>query len=318
MATRPLEEIREDLATLKSGAEEVTPVTEESDSNEFSDLVEEMEADDQVVDFGLDEATEETEEETTTEAVVEGEPVPAEKAALPEAVTEEVTTEESSAPTEEPIPVEVVATTEPVVQETESETKAEPETVKPTEPEPGESYETLRANALVELEKDFTISEEDAQTLVTEPEKVLPKLAAQIYMVAYENATKSVMAALPQMIRQTTSQQAAAESATKTFYEKWDKLDSSNKKHSETVARIATVYRQVNPMATAEQFIAEVGAQSLLALGIPFAEIIDSPPVETPPAFQPAAPSGAAAVPRAPKTLGAYEVMAEEFLTDDD
>ena len=307
---KPLEEIKEELAEIKKE----TPVAEESDSNEFADLVDEMDADDEVVDFGLEEATPEAEGEEAEEEVPSEDEVPAGKEPPLAAETTDQPTEVKEVPTEEPAPVEVAAAPEPEVQTTESEPTPE---VKAKEPEPDKSYETLRAEAIVELQKDFVISDEDAQTLVTEPEKVLPKLGAEIYMMAYENAVKSINAALPQMINSTILHQSAMDQATNTFYTKWGKLDRNNTAHSAAVNRIGMTYRQVNPNASQEQFIAEVGAQALLALGIPFAEIVDAPPAEEVTPFVPASPSGTAPVERAAKPMGAFESLAEEFIDDD-
>ena len=306
---QPLEdEVEVTDSVLPEGkAEKETPVVEEGDSTVFSDLTEEFEASDKVED-GLEEATPATDEVAQTEEVLADSEVPEGKETVVRADDVGEATEEVEAPTEEPAPEEeeAAATTEPEVQTTESDEKESPE--------PGKSYETLRTEALVELEEDFAISEEDAQTLVVEPEKVLPKLAADLYMRAYENITKSINAALPQMIAQTIAHNTALDQATASFYAKWAKLDANNSKHTETVNRIGVVYRQVNPKASQEQFIAEVGAQALLALGIPFAEIVDAPPVEKP--FVPAAPAAAAPM-KVPKVLGMWEEMADELIDDD-
>jgi hypothetical protein len=292
------------------------PVAEEGDSNDFSDLAEELLSDDQVEDYGVEAATEEP-EGTEPEAETPGGAEKPEGEEPPLAAEADATvTPEPSAPTEPPTPeVEAAAPAEPEVQIEESEEPPEVE-VEPSEPD--KSYDALRTEALEELQdKTFALSEEDAQTLVTEPEKILPKLAANVYMAAYENVTKSIMASLPQMIAQTMSQQTAVETATDAFYTKWGKLDRNNAKHSSAVNRIAKVYRQVNPKASAEQFTAEVGAQTLLALGIPFEEIIDAPPTEIPKPFQPAAPSGAVRTPPPAAVTNEWTDLAEELIDDD-
>lgn len=297
--------------------EETTPVADASDSNVFAKLAEEHDADDLITDYGVDEATEEAEVESLEEETPSGEEVLDDEEMSPLAAeAEEESTEAELDPTETPTPEVEAAAETPEVQETESEVVPE---VVAKAPEPDKSYEALRTEALVELEsKTFAISEEDAQTLVTEPEKILPKLAARVYMEAFENAQRSVMTALPQMILQTMSAQTAMTQATDGFYAKWPKIDRGDAKHAQTVGRIGQVYRQLNPTATAEQFTAEVGAQALLALGIPFDEIIDAPPVETPKPFQPASPSGTARRVVAAKPNGMWETMAEELLTDDE
>ena len=297
---------------LRKEEEENTVIPEEKnsgdDSNVFADLADEFGDDDQVSDErqGAPEAESpenegEEDESLSTEAEVSEEKKPVEGETESETQTEETTTEGS-----EP-EAEAAAEAKPEAQEQES--------VK--EPEPVVDYETLRSEALVEMEKEFSIAEDDAQALVTEPEKVLPKLAAQVYMRAYENATKSIMAAMPQVVNNILSQNTAIEAATNAFYSKWPKLDRNNPQHTEAVNRIGSVYRQVNPKASAEQFTAEVGAQVSMALGIPFEEIIDAPPTETQKPFVPAAPARGSNPPAQEKPKGQFEAFAEEFIDDD-
>lgn len=66
-----------------------------------------------------------------------------------------------------------------------------------------------RQQFLAEVEKDFAISEEDSNLLLSEPEKVMPKLMAKAYDRAMQDATKMISSqvqAMPQYLEQWDNQ----------------------------------------------------------------------------------------------------------------
>jgi len=188
------------------------------------------------------------------------------------------------------------------------------------EPEPQQTEEQIlqaRQEALGELTKRFALTEDDEQNMLTNPGEVLPKFAAQLYLDVYDQVVRTVMGSLPAKVSEVISMQSAIDQATNAFYDSWKgKLDKGNKLHNDTVMRIATVYRQLNPKVSQEQFTAEVGAQSLMALGIPFNEIVDQAVPETPKPHRPARPTAVTPPPQ-PRQMNEYELMAEEMLADD-
>lgn len=107
----------------------------------------------------------------------------------------------------------------------EPEQKVEPEKKPEPEPEPEkkdepEDLEAKRQEFLAEVEKSFAISEDDANMLITEPEKVLPRLAANIYDRAMSDVAKmfdTFSAQLPNMMGQVTAQTQAASDAEAQF-----------------------------------------------------------------------------------------------------
>ncbi len=311
--------------------EETTPVAEveetvtTDDSNEFAALADDM------LDEELAEEVENVRDESDR-----GDEVPnstmEDDGTLPvaEETTEVVeTTEDEQKPAAgevETKPAEETAETtqteeqETVAEETKPEDTEESE-VKSSEPETEQEevdFVALRQEALQSVTDRYMISEEDTIALASEPEKVLPKLAAQIYLDAFENITQGIISVIPRMIENQMETKRVSDANTAEFYGKWEgKLDMNNPKHHETVSRIANVYAQVNPDSNRERFIAEVGAQALMALGIPFEQIIDDPePEPKPKPFTPAKPGGIPARQGKP-TTNEWGELAEDFIVED-
>jgi hypothetical protein len=98
------------------------------------------------------------------------------------------------------------------------------------------------------------------------------------------------------------------------FYSRFPKL----KEHKPAVEGILRAYVQANPAANLEQVIAQVGAMSMVSLGL----VQDAAPTPTPtpaptPTFTPNAPAGGGGpIPRAPQK-GVWESLAEEFSQED-
>lgn len=123
-------------------------------------------------------------------------------------VTEEETPEVDA--TEVPGKEEEKPTETPEVTEKTEEEEEEPTEEQPTSEELSpEKLAELKENYRAELEKQFAISDEDANLLVTAPEKVLPRLASQIAMQILEQAhvmQTQLVQNLPNIIRNTQLQ----------------------------------------------------------------------------------------------------------------
>lgn len=173
--------------------------------------------------------------------------------------------------------------------------------------------ERMRATQTA-LEERYKLSEQDAQLLMTEPEKVLPKLAAALVMDTVQVVLAQQAKMLPQAIMQTVSRQQQIQEGEDSFYKEWPDL----KQHNDVVLRIGRAYRSMYPQATREQFIREVGAQAAIALRLPIdpatgKRVVAAPAATTRP-FQP--PRGGAVAPNPTGTKNEFEELAEEFLSD--
>jgi len=279
------------------GAEGSTaPVVQEGgsppdDSNIWDDLLDEGGDEAASVDEGLGEATtaEEVggEAETKADVVVEAEapkPAVAEVAPVVEAPVVEVAVAPAPAPA-------TVVSPQPA------------ETPQPTITE--EMRQFARQQALAGLAERYKLSEEDASALQIEPEKVLPKLAANLHAAIYEQVLQRVVAEAPAFIESSLRMQDSTRKAEEAFYGRWGSL----RNHEAEVNKVAVMWRQMYPNASLEEAIEGVGqaASALLGLGGQVAAPVAMAVAPTPPP-PPAGPSSrVGAVPPSRSKLSAEE-----------
>lgn len=156
------------------------------------------------------------------------------------------------------------------------------------------SYEVLRQEAQQELQKRYALSKEDADAMISEPEVVVPKLMSRMYLDVYDNVMRSMQVYLPQMVQQLNSSTTAQQRDESDFYNAWPKL----KERSNDVLEIGRRYRALNPTATKEQFIQDVGLHASIALKIP----VESPLMQS--TVQSAPPAAAQNPPYVPPRGG--------------
>jgi len=254
---------------------------------------------DDLLDDGADEATEVEAAEPMEQPTVEE--VGGEAETKPEVVTEVVApppAEAVVAPIVEK-PVEAVA---PLPAEVVSQAPL-PEAQQQFTPTP-EEREFLRQQALTGLAQRYQLSEEDATALQVEPEKVLPKLAANLHAAIYEQVLQRVYAEAPALIERNLRAQEDTRRAEEAFYAKWGNL----RQHEAEVQRVAVMWRQMYPQATLEQAIDGIGAAANALLGLgQAAPVAAAPPPPAPPP-PPAGPSSrVGAVPPSRSRLSAEE-----------
>lgn len=123
----------------------------------------------------------------------------------------------------------------------------------------------LHKQAIEGLATRYTLSEEDATALQVEPEKVLPRLAANVHAAIYDDVLRRVYAEAPALIERSLRQQTETQRAEEAFYGRWADLRG----HTAEVERVAVMWRQMYPQATLEQAIEGIGtaAKALLGLG---------------------------------------------------
>lgn len=271
-----------------SSSEEVSE-PEETDSNVWNEMME----DDDDSDERLEpEAKVADEEEVEPAAAVETPVVPEVKE---EVVAEaEVTPQTPEAPEvkEEPEPAQKV------------EAKAQTE----------EERQALREKIQKNLQSVYQLTEEDAELMLSEPDKVLPKMAANLHMEIYSQVMQTVFSQVPQMVNQVLESRQVNEAAVKGFYETWPDL----KKHEREVQQFAPIWRQMNPTAPVEEAIKQIGRHMMIALGYPLQGAVSQSTAA--PVVRPHAPAPMTAVQPAPvpRPRGQFEQLAEEFLVDED
>jgi hypothetical protein len=182
-----------------------------------------------------------------------------------------------------------------------------------------ETYRTSREAAVNEVQNKYLMTEEEKDEFILNPDKILPKLAANLYVDVFESVLGAVNEMLPGRVQQLNGISLEAAQKTEQFYDAWPDLKTV--KGQEQIMRIGQVYRSLNRDATSEEFIRDVGTQASVALGIPIPGITALASVEeTPaPAFKPGGPGGAA-IPVASdprESDNQFEVLNAEWDDDD-
>lgn len=235
-------------------------------------------------------------------------PAVEETPATPETPAEpEVTAADTAAPTEEP------------VEQPTSQPEPEP-TPQPTADEILTQQKERRANLEGQLTNHFKLTEQEALQLVTNPGEVFPKLQARMFTDMWMGVEKMIQQAVPDIVRNTSSQMEVQNEAVDGFFKAWPKLD--RKIHGKQIAQVAKVYSQINPNATQEEVTKNVGMQVMFMNGIA-PDVQSEVPPEATPAETPATPYKPPAVngaPSAPQQSSGnlYTDYAEELLNDED
>jgi len=166
-----------------------------------------------------------------------------------------------------------------------------------------------------DLAAHYAVSKEDADALVTEPEKVLPRLAARVHRSVLESTVVGVMAHLPRYIEQHLASQQTYKANEQDFFGKWPALQKPE--YQDAIRRIGSAYRLTNPMADKTRAIEEIGAMAMFQLGlVPTGTQVPLAPARP---FAPAAPGGTPASRPAPGTKqgNEWEQLANELVEDD-
>lgn len=219
----------------------------------------------------------------------------------PEAPTEPVT----------PAPAEPVAAVQPT-----PPVPAAPEPTPAQAPVSALDYDSWKTHHLSGLEKHYALDADTAQALLTEPETVLPRLAAQVHFEVTENVLKAVHEMMPGMLAQINQSKEVESKAENAFFEKNPDLKGIDKAK---ILQIGAMFRQVNPTADADTTITTIGNMVRTALGLPPGGSAQSnvPPPASPPVVQPFAPVRGGGSGTAPRVAAQTNPWAELIDGDD-
>lgn len=194
----------------------------------------------------------------------------------------------------------------------------EPPKPQPTEAELAKKMQEDEAKFDAELSKLYALDEATADKFLTEPQVVVPSLAAKLHKEVLRAAVNGILAEVPRVIEAYHERREASARNEKAFFDAWPQL----KDHRNTVLSYLTVYRQSNPMADLQTTIRDVGAMASVALripvpGTPAAAPTPPPPAPAPsPAFQPALPGGGGRPVTQPQPKTGFEALVEEVIAD--
>jgi hypothetical protein len=227
-----------------------------------------------------DDVEPEVEPEVVVEPVVEPEPevIPEVTPDVVPEVVPEVTPEVTPEPVVEP---EVTPEVKPAVEEVVNPTDAE--------------RDAQKTAWLDSVEKDFAISDEDANLIINEPEKILPKLATQIYartMDDVQGMVRQIMQGLPQAIQQVQAQQVQTTDLNKEFHSLNPGLDKIEANELGTLIQsYAPLVNKQFPNATPQEKMKALGRTLAALKGIQLGTVAPAPVEEAVPVHTPAAPA---------------------------
>ena len=279
----------ENTTSVETIAEDLGKMTEEAAQEPAGEASEDS------VEAVFEDVYEEDEEGKIEEASVEAapaeekkeEPAPATEAVVPAVV--EATTEPESDPSQEEQPASVASK--------EPELAAAPEPEKKDE----RSRAEIRDGLIAEITNRYIISEEDTEVLRVEPEKILPKLAGQMFVDVYEAVYSGVMSQITPIVQGLIKQTSVASTNQDAFFDEFPTLNDT--KYAEQLSQIGTMWRKSYPEATREQAIKGIGTTAMAMLGL----------TKAPPEKQDAAP---VAKPKLPSVPAAAAVSSGELKPD--
>lgn len=175
-----------------------------------------------------------------------------------------------------------------------------------------------------ELTAHYKIPDELAAKLDTEPEVVLPVLAARMHIAVVNEVMARMSQSLPRAISEHKTFETREQAARAAFFTKWPGLEGKD----EYVFKAGTMYRGMNPNATHEEAVNGVGRLVYAALGLPVPgdtqaqqpaagttlPAAPGAPQRTP--FRPAGPGAAGGTPPGKET-NEFSQMANELLQED-
>jgi hypothetical protein len=176
--------------------------------------------------------------------------------------------------------------------------------------DPGEQaqrYNATREAAIPQIAARYQFTDEQKMALLTEPETVLPTMAARIMVDAYESAVGVLTQMLPGLIQSISRESNIVQSREEQF---WKVNADLRDKPQDIIAQVAQTYLRVNPQVSAEKADREIGTLVRQLLGI-------APPTPTAPQVPVANPL-VARTPLGVAAMGAPPVLGEQesVLTD--
>lgn len=199
----------------------------------------------------------------------------------------------------------------------EPELQPDPDAPQPLTPEQQEAaraqYQEWRTAEEARLEQNYQFSEDEVVALQTEPEKVLPKMAAKLFMDVQEAAVRSVVNMLPQIVGRVNQTQSRDAQASQVFVQA--NPDLADKKYHADIMDAARTFRKRNPKATPQEAITKIGQMVRSLHGLPAltSQGEGAPaPASAPAARRPAAPP----TPHKPAAAGASPARAPAPKTD--
>jgi hypothetical protein len=115
------------------------------------------------------------------------------------------------------------------------------------------------------LSQHYQMTEEEASAVLTEPEKVLPALAARVHLEVVQAVLGTMAQTMPGVITGVLAAQKQNTELVDKFFTQWPQLDRN--KDYQTVVELAGMYRRMKPNAGFDEISRDVGATAMVRLG---------------------------------------------------
>jgi len=133
--------------------------------------------------------------------------------------------------------------------------------------EPSVDVAALRQKTVDELASQYSFTEEEKTKLIEAPHEVLPRLAAQTTVQAYEAVCRTIFAHLPALVANIQQNMTQAKASEDKFFDKWKGL--AKPEFREALVQTGNLFRAQNPKAGLEETIQKVGAMMAFQLQMP-------------------------------------------------
>lgn len=171
-----------------------------------------------------------------------------------------------------------------------------------------------------ELEKHYALTDEQADLLTTDPQKVFPQLAAQLHMQVMSQVLRVFESALPQQLQVINTRQQQYQQVEGQFKQLYPDLDMAKPDILSAVTTAADMIGKQLPQLSMDEKVKRVGLLAHSILGtIPNAASQAAPAKQVAPKPSPVSPAparGSQASPK-PATPSAWDQLLSEFKDED-
>jgi hypothetical protein len=138
----------------------------------------------------------------------------------------------------------------------------------PTHAEPARIADALTSNIddlVGHLAKspEFQLSEVEIEAINTDVTTAIPQLLAKAHVRAQASALRQMEQVIPAIMQRFMTAERARSKSEGAFYSRWPDLNPAA--HGDLVNRFAATYRRMNPQASREQLIEEIGPMVMMA-----------------------------------------------------
>lgn len=191
-----------------------------------------------------------------------------------------------------------------------------PEQVAARDKQIAEDFAKWEQAETARLSEVYAFDEETSRRLQTEPELVLPQIAAKLHIAVMKNTLEAVQRMLPQVVPHMMQQQGVEKTAMDTFYG----ANPDLKKYHSQVLQAGKMFRKLNPKAGPDEAAKKIGAMVRSALGLePLAPAAEKPAAKSKAApHKPAASGTGSGVKPAAKAKPAADLWGQMAADDDD